>query len=142
MLGNNFCGRCAQRIASGACGNNSCRECAAGNMESLAGKRLVIFGCGYVGAAVARWAQVAGLRVTAGIDGHRYWVEGRLPLATLRALGVLKPGARELYAGVYRGEFSHDADGSVHRDWLTWVDPHTEKPDFHVPQSFGRLVLE
>jgi nucleoside-diphosphate-sugar epimerase len=34
-------------------------------MESLSGKRLVIFGCGYVGAAVARWAATAGLRVTA-----------------------------------------------------------------------------
>lgn len=34
-------------------------------METLAGRRLVIFGCGYVGAAVARWAATAGLRVTA-----------------------------------------------------------------------------
>ena len=34
-------------------------------MESLSGKRLVIFGCGYVGAAVARWAATNGLRVTA-----------------------------------------------------------------------------
>lgn len=34
-------------------------------MESLSGKRLVIFGCGYVGAAVARWAATTGLRVTA-----------------------------------------------------------------------------
>lgn len=86
------------------------------------------------------WA-CAGLRVTAGIAGERYWVEGRLPLATLRALDVLKAGARELHAGVYRGEFSHNADGSVHRGWLPWVDPHTEKPDFHVPESFGRFVL-
>lgn len=86
--------------------------------------------------------QCAGLCVTAGIDGQRYWVEGRLPLPTLRALGVLKPGARELYAGVYRAEFSREADGTVRRSWLTWVDPRTEKPDFHVPQSFGRFVLE
>lgn len=34
-------------------------------MDSLAGKRLVVFGCGYVGAAVARWADDAGLEVTA-----------------------------------------------------------------------------
>jgi nucleoside-diphosphate-sugar epimerase len=34
-------------------------------MASLAGRHLVIFGCGYVGAAVARWAADAQLRVTA-----------------------------------------------------------------------------
>jgi nucleoside-diphosphate-sugar epimerase len=34
-------------------------------MNPLAGKRLVVFGCGYVGAAVARWGDAAGLEVTA-----------------------------------------------------------------------------
>jgi nucleoside-diphosphate-sugar epimerase len=34
-------------------------------MDSLSGKRLVIFGCGYVGTAVATSASTAGLRVTA-----------------------------------------------------------------------------
>lgn len=35
------------------------------NMDSLSGKRLVIFGCGYVGTAVATWASSAGMKVTA-----------------------------------------------------------------------------
>lgn len=34
-------------------------------MQSLAGKRLVIFGCGYVGRAAAEWALGQGLHVTA-----------------------------------------------------------------------------
>jgi nucleoside-diphosphate-sugar epimerase len=34
-------------------------------METLTGRHLVIFGCGYVGTAVARWAAAAGMRVTA-----------------------------------------------------------------------------
>jgi nucleoside-diphosphate-sugar epimerase len=34
-------------------------------MATPAGRHLVIFGCGYVGAAVARWAIARGLRVTA-----------------------------------------------------------------------------
>ena len=34
-------------------------------MATLAGRHVVIFGCGYVGAAVARWALTAGARVTA-----------------------------------------------------------------------------
>lgn len=34
-------------------------------MESLSGKHLVVFGCGYVGTALAQWAMTAGARVTA-----------------------------------------------------------------------------
>jgi nucleoside-diphosphate-sugar epimerase len=34
-------------------------------MERLPGRHLVVFGCGYVGTAVAQWAMANGLRVTA-----------------------------------------------------------------------------
>src|SRR5688500_9335738 len=34
-------------------------------MTTFSGRHIVIFGCGYVGAAVARWAMSVGLRVTA-----------------------------------------------------------------------------
>lgn len=82
-----------------------------------------------------------GLAVRARIDGARYCVEARLPLATLRELELLAPGAREFFAGVYRADFSHRPDGSVRFDWLPWIDPRTDKPDFHVPAAFGRFEL-
>jgi hypothetical protein len=80
------------------------------------------------------------LQTWLGTDGYR--VEGRLPLADLRAWGVLKPDSGELLTGVHRGEFRHRPDGSVQPGWVTWVDPRTERPDFHVPAAFGVLVLE
>jgi hypothetical protein len=82
-----------------------------------------------------------GLELSQSIDGTRYTVEGSLPLATLRELGVLQPGANELWAGVYRAEFSHLPDGNVHSGWMAWVDSKTAKPDFHVPSSFGVFEL-
>jgi len=82
-----------------------------------------------------------GLELQHGIEDERYCVEGSLPLACLRELGVLKPGAHEFFAGLYRAEFSHRADRSVHFGWMSWVDPQTAKPDFHVPSSFGMLEL-
>ncbi|MCB1090818.1 MAG: carbohydrate-binding family 9-like protein, partial [Verrucomicrobiae bacterium] len=74
------------------------------------------------------------LEIDAHIEGNRYSVEGSLPLDTLRALNVLKPGASEFLAGVYRGEFSHLPDGGVHQGWIAWVDPKSATPDFHVPE--------
>ena len=82
-----------------------------------------------------------GLELSSSIDGSHYGVEGSLPLDTLRSLGVLKPDAREFFAGLYRAEFSHEPDGSVHFGWMSWVAPRTETPDFHVPSSFGVFEL-
>ena len=85
--------------------------------------------------------QWRGLELSCRSAGTQYTVEGSLPLATLRELGVLAPGARQLLAGVYRAQFSRRPAGSVHRGWMSWVDPKTVKPDFHVPSSFGTFEL-
>ncbi|MCF7787695.1 MAG: carbohydrate-binding family 9-like protein [Prosthecobacter sp.] len=82
-----------------------------------------------------------GMELTAHIEGNRYTVTGSLPLDTLRALQVLKPGSAEFFAGLYRAEFHHRSDGTVHSGWMPWMNPQTERPDFHVPASFGVLEL-
>jgi len=81
------------------------------------------------------------LSLKAEIESPHYYVQGSLPLSTLRALNILKSGACEFYAGVYRGEFSHKPDGGIHSGWMSWVNPGTKKPDFHVPGSFGVFEL-
>lgn len=83
----------------------------------------------------------ASLKLEAVRHPTGYAVEGSLALRDLRDWGVLKPGASEFFAGVYRGEFSHDAQGHVKPGWMPWVSPGTEKPDFHVPGSFGVFEL-
>ena len=88
-----------------------------------------------------------------------YEIEGRIPLKTFLELGfpALRPGAR-IRCGLYRAEFSHDRSGrpveqkeSLHNlgrkvegpppieEWISWVDPKTKEPDFHVPASLGWL---
>ncbi|MFM7605806.1 MAG: carbohydrate-binding family 9-like protein [Prosthecobacter sp.] len=69
-----------------------------------------------------------------------YTVIGSIPLKALHDLGVLR--GREMFAGLYRAEFHRKPDGNVHCGWMPWVNPHTEKPDFHVPASFGVLELK
>lgn len=81
------------------------------------------------------------LKLAAKIDGRHYTVGGSLPLKTLRELDVLKQGSSEIIAGIYRAEFFHNADGTIHNGWMPWVNPQTAKPDFHVAESFGRLEL-
>jgi len=69
-----------------------------------------------------------------------YAVSGSLALAELAELGCLSDGV--IVVGVYRAEFSHAPDGAIVEDWISWIDPGTETPDFHVPGSFGRFRLD
>lgn len=83
--------------------------------------------------------QCEGLELTAEITGNCYTVTGSIPLNTLRELKVLR--SQEFYAGIYRAEFHHKPDGTVHSGWMSWINPQTKKPDFHIPVSFGILEL-
>ncbi len=106
----------------------------------------------------ANW-RFEGLQTKAAPLPKGYEVEGRIPLESLTALGfpVIRPGVR-IRCGLYRAEFSHDRSGrpveqqeSVHNpgrkldgpppieEWISWVDPKTREPDFHVPASLGWL---
>lgn len=100
-----------------------------------------------------------GLTTAARLRDGGYVVEGRIPLKTLTDLGFPspKPGAR-IRCGIFRAEFSHDRDArtspakpSIHNlgrqtqgpppieRWMSWIDPRTVEPDFHVPTSLGWL---
>ncbi|HRQ90424.1 MAG TPA: sugar-binding protein [Bacteroidia bacterium] len=75
-----------------------------------------------------------GLSFTGELLEGGYSVEGTIPVSVLRELGCLR--GSEMTAGVYRAEFSHGPEGVV-QDWISWVHPEAEVPDFHVPKSFG-----
>ena len=72
-------------------------------------------------------------------DGYR--VEGRIPMPVLEQLGVIQADG-SLIAGVFRANFSLSPTGETLQDWMPWIDPKTDTPDFHVPEAFGRLILE
>lgn len=102
-----------------------------------------------------------GVETKASSFPQGYVVEGRIPLASFPTLGFppLRPGAKVRW-GLFRAEFSYDRsptakalrpgihtrgraiDGPpITQEWMAWVDPKTEEPDFHVPTSLGWLEI-
>ncbi|MCX7887457.1 MAG: exo-alpha-sialidase, partial [Verrucomicrobiae bacterium] len=102
-----------------------------------------------------------GAEARAGALQRGYVVEGRIPLASFAALGFppLRPGVK-IRCGLFRAEFSFDRSPTakalrpgIHtrgrvvegppivQEWIAWVDPRTEEPDFHVPTSLGWLEI-
>lgn len=81
--------------------------------------------------------EVAGVQTAGGYD-----VEGRIPLASLASLGFPSPASgRPINLGIYRAEFRHGNGPDPIEGWISWIDPETQEPDFHVPESFGRLTM-
>lgn len=71
-----------------------------------------------------------------------YIVEGSVPLQTLKDLNLLKDN-NTMRAGVFRAEFStpEKEGGDTVMEWISWVDPKTENPDFHVDAAFGEFYF-
>lgn len=86
--------------------------------------------------------KMPGLKATGTLLPDGYSVECSIPLASLRQLGLLKADGTML-TGAYRAEFSGDVDkpDSIEMRWISWVDPKTPVPDFHVAASFGTFVF-
>jgi Carbohydrate family 9 binding domain-like len=80
------------------------------------------------------------IKTSTKITPTGYHLEGSIPLNHLRELGCLSQN--RMITGVYRGEFSHRADGSIQQDWISWVNPGTQTPDFHIPETFGLFEFE
>lgn len=72
-------------------------------MSSFSGKRLVIFGCGYVGMALARAALSAGARIEALTRNPE-------KAAALRALGLAKVVVAELSSSMWHGQIAGGPD--------------------------------
>ncbi|MBI2814119.1 MAG: NAD-dependent epimerase/dehydratase family protein [Opitutae bacterium] len=75
-------------------------------MSSLAGKRLVIFGCGYVGTALARAALAAGAKVEA-------LTRNPAKAAALRRTGLAQVVVADLASPDWHGQIAGGADFAV-----------------------------
>lgn len=80
------------------------------------------------------------LIVKSSMDEHGYWVEGSISFASLRNLGLYHDD-NILRTGLYRAEYITGPNGRVSPKWISWIKPDSKTPNFHIPSSFGTLVL-
>ncbi len=85
---------------------------------------------------------LAGLEAVGSPWGSGYAVKGLIPLASLESLGFPLPHSRQaIKFGLFRTAFRHTTRPHWRESWISWVDPRTEEPDFHVPAAFGWLRM-
>lgn len=79
------------------------------------------------------------LKVIASKVENSFTVEGRISIASLTELNLIQNNCIE--AGVYRAKFSKDENQNYKPTWISWVDPNTPEPNFHIASSFGKFIL-
>jgi hypothetical protein len=87
------------------------------------------------------WSWPAGhLKIKTDKKDEGYTIEIAISKKSLTDLGLLKNNT--LQAGLYRADCLALNGSCTRFQWMSWVKPDSETPDFHIPSSFGVLKLE
>lgn len=86
------------------------------------------------------WPGSESIVVKAGETSKGYFVEGQITLSSLIKLGLLNDNIMQ--AGLYRGYCMRLPNPEGKLRWISWMSPKLDKPDFHIPSSFGLLKFE
>lgn len=79
------------------------------------------------------------LIVKSTIKEDRFIVEIAITIQSLKNFDLIKDNSIE--AGIYRAKYKKQENNLFEPTWISWVNPNTETPNFHVPDSFGNLTL-
>lgn len=79
------------------------------------------------------------LKVKSTINKDYFEVEIAISIASLKAFNLIKDNTIE--AGIFRAKYTQKGNEAFEPTWITWVNPETETPNFHIASSFGVLNL-
>ncbi|KAF2508393.1 endoxylanase [Flavobacterium zhairuonense] len=79
------------------------------------------------------------LSINASKDEISFTVKGSISIKSLKELNLLQNNKIE--TGVFRAKFSKTESQNYEPTWISWVNPNTETPNFHIASSFGTFIL-
>lgn len=79
------------------------------------------------------------ITVKASKNDVSFTVEGAISIASLNRFQLIKENKIE--TGVFRAKYNSEDNINFEPTWITWVNPQTETPNFHIASSFGVFHL-
>jgi hypothetical protein len=80
------------------------------------------------------------LIVKSSINATSFTVEGSISIESLKSFNLIKNNIIE--TGLFRAKYTKTQNECFEPTWITWVNPNTETPNFHIASSFGSFVLK
>jgi hypothetical protein len=78
--------------------------------------------------------------VKSSVNENSFIVEGSISIQSLKDLNLIKNNKME--TGIFRAKYFLNKPGCFEPVWITWVDPKTKTPNFHIASSFGTLLFK
>lgn len=79
------------------------------------------------------------LEIIASKEESSFTVQGCISIESLNKFNLIQDDSIE--TGVYRAKFLKTDDLQYEPTWISWVNPETETPNFHIASSFGKFRL-
>jgi hypothetical protein len=80
------------------------------------------------------------IAVKSSANTHSFIVEGAISISSLKRFDLIKNNS--IQTGVFRAKYNKKEDLSFEPTWISWVNPNTETPNFHIASSFGNFILK
>ncbi|MBW1656416.1 carbohydrate-binding family 9-like protein [Flavobacterium quisquiliarum] len=68
-----------------------------------------------------------------------FTVEIAISIESLKNFNLIK--GNKIEAGLYRAKYIQQSNLDYEPVWISWINPNTETPNFHIASSFGTLTL-
>ncbi len=68
-----------------------------------------------------------------------FTVEGAISIESLKKFNLIKDHKME--TGIFRAKYNSKDNVHFEPTWISWINPNTETPNFHIASSFGVLEL-
>ncbi|KVV15666.1 sugar-binding protein [Flavobacterium sp. TAB 87] len=81
-----------------------------------------------------------GIKLRSSKNSDYFIVEGSLGIDVLKKLELLQAD-NTIETGIYRAKYKADKNSNYQPTWISWVNPQTQTPNFHISSSFGLLQL-
>lgn len=79
------------------------------------------------------------LTVKSNIQQDYFVVEIAISIQSLKDFKLIQNNCIE--AGLYRAKYKKQENNQLEPTWISWINPNTVTPDFHISSSFGVLDL-
>ncbi|MBF7090244.1 endoxylanase [Flavobacterium sp. ALJ2] len=80
------------------------------------------------------------LFVKSSVNSNSFVVEGAISIGSLKQFNLINNN--QIETGIFRAKYSKTDGSNYEPTWITWVNPVTETPNFHVSSAFGILTLK
>ena len=79
------------------------------------------------------------IQIAGNIFKEAYQLEIAIPVNCINEMGI--DISEDFYIGLFRADLE-DSSSVIKENWISWRDPQSPEPDYHIPEALGLIRFE